>query len=96
MFALLVKLIDAGYGWLPQVAHSAIPLVGCDLFDAKRVATLLWSRPGRSAMESQEGHNPDLDWRGKSAKPYGIRTDSVRFPYSLARIPYGIRTVLND
>ena len=33
---------------------------------------------GRSSMESQEGHNPDLDWRGKSAKPYG-----------LARIPYG-------
>ena len=27
---------------------------------------------GRSFMESQEGHNPDLDWRGKSAKPYGL------------------------
>ena len=55
------------------------------------------------AMESQEGHNPDLDWRGKSAKPYGnrtvsvripygFRTVSVRIPYGFARIPYGIRT----
>ena len=33
----------------------------------------------RLCMESQEGHNPDLDWRGKSAKPYGFRTVSVRF-----------------
>ena len=32
-----------------------------------------------SAMESQEGHNPALEWRGKSAKPHGNRTESVRF-----------------
>jgi hypothetical protein len=57
----------------------------------------------KTCMESQEGHNPDLDWRGKSAKPYGnrtvsvripygFRTVSVRIPYGFARIPYGIRT----
>ena len=39
------------------------------------------------SMESQEGHNPDLDWRGKSAKPYGIRTESI---------PYGFRTVWQE
>ena len=47
-------------------------------------------------MESQEGHNPDLDLRGKSAKPYGFRTVSVRFGKNSVRNPYGFRTVLND
>ena len=50
----------------------------------------------QEAMESQEGHNPALEWRGKSAKPHGNRTDSIRIPCGLARIPYGFRTVLND
>ena len=36
------------------VAHSAIPLVGCDLFAAKRVARLLWTGPSRSACQSQQ------------------------------------------
>ena len=47
-------------------------------------------------MESQEGHNPALEWRGKSAKPHGNRTDSVRFGKNSVRKPYGFRTVLND
>ena len=46
-------------------------------------------------MESQEGHNPALEWRGKSAKPHGIRTETVRIPYGILAKPYGIRTVLH-
>ena len=33
------------------------------------------------SMESQEGQYPALEWRGKSAKPHGIRTETVWIPY---------------
>ena len=44
-------------------------------------------------MESQEGHNPALEWRGKSASiPYGIRTELIAAAISQLK-PSGIRTV---
>ena len=36
-------------------------------------------QPCVDSMESQEGHQLALEWRGKSAKPHGNRTESVRF-----------------
>ena len=45
-------------------------------------------------MESQEGHNPALEWRGKSAKPHGIRTETVRFGKDSVRIPYGFEWLI--
>ena len=44
-------------------------------------------------MESQEGHNPALEWRGKSAKPHGICTETVRIPYGFRTVWQGFRTV---
>ena len=34
-------------------------------------------------MESQEGHNPALEWRGKSAKPHGFRAVWQEFGYGI-------------
>ena len=48
-------------------------------------------------MESQEGHNPALEWRGKSASiPYGIRTELIAAAIShiemaVCEIPVNIR-----
>ena len=48
-------------------------IAGSCVRTAGDIGSVLW--PIR--MESQEGHNPGLERRGKSAKPHGIRTETV-------------------
>ena len=74
-------------GWLPQVAHSAIPLIGCDLFAAKRVATLLWSRPSRSACQSQLPAAASGQWPA-AASGWSVVAASQPTPASVAARHY--------
>ena len=60
--------MEAGFGvWVSRVSREIV-----DMIVEGVGGRLLF-------MESQEGHNPALEWRGKSAKPVRFGKNSVRF-----------------